>query len=70
MKQINVLPIEDFLNKARIARKSNQQAMTLTSREYMELYDSLASVMTRLTGILDQSSSQETIVVKMDGGNF
>jgi hypothetical protein len=70
MKQINVLPIEDFLNKARIARKSNQQVMTLTSREYIDLYDSLASVMTRLTGILDQSGSQETVVVKMDGGNF
>jgi len=70
MKQINVIPIEDFLNKARIARKSNQTSMTLTSTEYTDLYDSLALVMTRLTGIIDQSSSQENVVIKMDGGSF
>ncbi len=71
MKQLNILPLEDFLDKARIARKTGQQSLTLTAKEYTDLYDGIASVMTRLSGILDQTSAQDsTIVVKMDGGKF
>jgi len=73
MSQLNLLPLEDFLDKARIARKSSQKSITLSSKEYIDLYDSIASVMTRLSSILDQTSSnkQNTIVeVKMDGGKF
>ena len=36
----------------------------------MDLYDSLATVMTRLSGSLDQSLSDNTVEVKMDGGGF
>jgi dsDNA-binding SOS-regulon protein len=69
---MNLLPVEDFLNKARIARKSNQKTLVLSTKEYTDLYDSLASVMTRLSSVLDQSatSSETNIVVKMDGGTF
>jgi dsDNA-binding SOS-regulon protein len=69
---MNLLPIEDFLNKARIARKSNQKTLVLSTKEYTDLYDSLASAMTRLSSVLDQSatSSENNIVVKMDGGKF
>lgn len=71
MSQLNLLPVEDFLTRARVARKSSQQSLTLTAKEYTDLYDSLASVMTRLSGILDQSTSKDsTIEVKMDGGRF
>jgi hypothetical protein len=74
MKQINTLPIEDFLDKARIARKSNQKSLSLTSKEYTDLYDSLASVMTRLSGNLDKIASEnqfpDKIEIKVDGGKF
>jgi hypothetical protein len=71
MSQLNLIPIEDFLDKARIARKSNKRELTLTSTEYIDLYDSLASVMTRLSGILDHGASQNSVIeVKMDGGKF
>lgn len=71
MSQLNLLPVEDFLDKARVARKSGQKSLTLTAKEYTDLYDSLASAMTRLSGILEQTSSQNsTIEVKMDGGKF
>ena len=77
MKPINVFPIEDFLDKARIAKKSGQKTLTLTAKEYSDLYDSISVAMTRLTGKLDQSllSIVETkvpdkIEIKMDGGNF
>jgi len=74
MKQINTLPIEDFLDKARIARKSNQKSLSLTSKEYTDLYDSLASVMTLLSGNLDKIASEnqfpDKIEIKVDGGKF
>lgn len=73
MKPINVFPIEDFLEKARLAIKTNQKNLSLTQKEYTDLANSLATVMTRLTGQLDQiatNKSEDTIQVKMDGGKF
>lgn len=74
MKQLNTLPIEDFLDKARIARKTNQKTIILTIKEVNDLYDSLSVVMTRLSGEMDQilTNTQQpgTIEVKMDGGKF
>ena len=74
MKQINTLPVENFLEKARIAVKSNQKQVVLDIKEAQALYDSLALVMTRLTGRLDEQLSkpqEETVIeVSMDGGGF
>jgi len=71
MKQLNVLPIEDFLDRTRIAIKSNQKAVTLSIKEATDLQNSLSIVMTRLAGQLDQAASvSSTIEVKMDGGGF
>jgi LPS O-antigen subunit length determinant protein (WzzB/FepE family) len=75
MKPLNTLPIEDFLNRTRIAAKSNQKTVILDIKEAVSLADSLAIVMTRLAG--DSTSSAPTspsapgsLQVKMDGGNF
>jgi hypothetical protein len=69
MRQLNVLPIEDFLDKARVAIKGNQKSITLTIKEVTDLQNSLAVVMTRLTGIMDQSSNDSEITsIKIDGG--
>lgn len=74
MKQINTLPIENFLEKARIASKSNQKQVILDIKEAQALYDSLALVMTRLVGKLDEALAkpvEETVIeVTMDGGGF
>jgi hypothetical protein len=73
MKQLNTLPIEDFLEKARIAIKSNQKNLTLSIKDVTDLQNSLSTVMTRLAGELDQiatTTQEETIVIKMDGGSF
>jgi hypothetical protein len=74
MKHLNTLPIEDFLDKARIARKSGQKSITLTIKETTDLQDSLSSVMTRLSGNLDQIVNEtrfpDTIEIKVDGGKF
>jgi hypothetical protein len=71
MKQLNTYPIEEFLNKTRLAIKGNQQTVILTIKEATDLQNSLSVVMTRLSGQLDQIVSESsTIEVKMDGGKF
>ena len=72
MRQLNILPIEDFLDKARIAKKSSQKTLTLTAKEYTDLFDSLASVMTRLTGIAEQAApiKSDDNSINVDGGSF
>jgi len=73
MKELNTLPIEEFLAKVRIAIKSNQRDLTLSIKEATDLQNSLSVVMTRLAGELDQiasNSQQGPIEVKIDGGKF
>ncbi len=74
MRPLNVLPIEDFLDKARIAIKGNQKSITMSIKEVTDLQNSLAVVMTRLTGIVDQTSdssdNNSPISIKVDGGTF
>lgn len=75
MKQLNTLPIEDFLDKTRIAIKSGQKSVTLSIKEATDLQNSLSVVMTRLSGEIDKllstaGSQPATIEVKMDGGKF
>lgn len=74
MKQLNTLPIEDYLEKTRIAIKSNQKSVTLTIKEATDLQNSLSIVMTRLAGNLEQKMSEtqfsDKIEIKVDGGKF
>lgn len=71
MKPLNTFPIEDFLEKARIARKSSQKTLTLTAKEYSDLSDSLSMVMTRMANTSESVDSlDDTVTIKMDGGKF
>jgi len=73
MKELNTLPIEDFLNRARVAIKSNQRDLTLSIKEVADLQNSLSVVMTRLAGELDQIMSNAPsgdIEIRMNGGKF
>lgn len=74
MKPLNTFPIEDFLDKARVAIKSNQKSLTLSIKEVADLQNSLSIVMTRLSGeydkILAVAEQNAVTSVKADGGNF
>jgi hypothetical protein len=70
MSNINTYPIEDFLNKARIAIKSNQKGLTLSIKEVSDLQNSLSVVMTRLAGENSNTGLGENVVIKVDGGSF
>jgi hypothetical protein len=73
MKSINTLPIEDFLDKARVAIRSNQKNLVLSLKEVSDLQNSLSMVMTRLAGNLDKQASEkanDNITVTFNGGKF
>lgn len=74
MQPLNTIPIEMFLEKARIARKSGQKSLNLSIDDVNMLEESLSVVMTRLTGDLDaivfNLQQQESITVTMDGGSL
>jgi hypothetical protein len=73
MKSINTLPIEDFLDKARVAIRSNQKNLVLSLKEVSDLQNSLSIVMTRLAGNLDKQVSEkanDNITVTFNGGKF
>jgi len=71
LKPLNTIPIEDFLDKARIAIKSNQKNLTLSIKEVTDLQNSLSVVMTRLSGEIDNLvSKNDDITIKIGGGKF
>ncbi len=74
MKQLNTLAIEDFLDKSRLAIKTNQKTLTLQISDVVALQNSLMVVMTRLSGELDKvlntTMQQSAVEIKMDGGKF
>lgn len=70
MKQLNTIPIEEFLDKARIAIRSNQKSLVLSLKEVTELQNSLSVVMTRIAGKNEVSQIPPKIEIKMDGGKF
>jgi hypothetical protein len=76
MEQLNTIHIENLINKVRIASKSGQKTVNIDIKDAVALVDSLAIVMTRLSGDLDailtqlQNQSPNAVEVSMDGGQF
>lgn len=70
MKPINTYPIEDFLEKAKLAVKSNQKNLTLSLKEVSDLANSISAVLARAVGQTESKQNNENITIKMDGGRF
>jgi hypothetical protein len=78
MQPLNTIPVENYLNKVRIASKSHQKVVNLPIDEAEQLAASLTVIMTRLSGELDaiinqlqqQTPQEEVVQVQMDGGSF
>ena len=70
---VNTIPIENFLQKAKVASKTQQRELKLDSKEYKDLADSIAVLMKRLVELQDkrlQQPQEVNVDVQMDGGNF
>jgi hypothetical protein len=74
MRPLNTIPIENFLNKVKIASKSNQKNLTITTDEAVLLADSITTLMARLIGKLEEdlqkTAVEEVVTVNMDGGGL
>ena len=70
---INTLPIENFLQKSKVATKTQQRELKLDSKEHKDLADSISMVLARLVELQDtrlQQPQEVNVDVQMDGGNF
>lgn len=70
MKQLNLIPVENFLEKSRIAIKSNQKSLTLTIQEVVDLQNNISVMLSRLLSKEEATVKTEKFEVKMDGGKF
>ena len=70
---VNTLPIENFLQKSKVATKTQQRELKLDSKEHKDLADSISMVLARLVELQDkrlQQPQEVNVDVQMDGGNF
>ena len=70
---VNTLPIENFLQKSKVATKTQQRELKLDSKEHKDLADSIAMLLARLVELQDtrlQQPQEVNVDVQMDGGNF
>jgi len=70
---LNTIAIENFLQAAKVASKTNQREMRLDAKQYKDLADSLGLVLARLVELQDtrlQQPQEANISIEMDGGNF
>lgn len=73
MKPINTIPVEAFLERVRVAVRTNQRTVNIDVRDAQILSDSLVTMLARLVG--DLSNQQLTpelpnIQISADGGSF
>ena len=75
--KIQTRPIEDLLGRIRTLRQQGQKQIVIPAAEADRLADSLAQVMTRVSGIQEEiiealktAQQASTIDIEMDGGNF
>jgi len=70
---VNTIPIENFLQAAKIAGKTQQRELKLDAKQYKDLADSISMVLARLVELQDtrlQQPQEVSVDVQMDGGNF
>jgi len=74
MKPINTIPIETFLERVRIANKTNQKNISFDIKDASALADTINIIMSRL--IMKMSSETEPrpqagiLKINADGGDF
>jgi hypothetical protein len=73
VKPLNTIPLQQFIDKVKIADNSNAIEVKIDLKEAKNLAFTLASVMSRLHGdlekLVDQANKTEEVVnVTMDGG--
>jgi len=72
-RPLNTIAIDTFLQAVKVATKSNQREIRLDAKQYRDLADTVSMLMSRLVELQDfaiQNRPEETVDVKMDGGEW
>ena len=74
VKPLNTIPLEQFIDKVKIAENSKQIEVKIEIKEAKNLALTLGGVMSRLLGdlekLVDQANKTEEVVnITMDGGS-
>ena len=74
VKPLNTIPIEQFIDKVKVAENSRQVEVKIPIAEAKNLSLTLGGVMSRLHGdlekLIDQANKKEEVVnITMDGGS-
>jgi hypothetical protein len=72
-KPLNTIAIDNFLDLAKIARKTNQKEIRLDAKQAQDLADTIGLVLSRLVELQDfaiQNRPEEVIDIQMDGGKL
>ncbi|MBK94026.1 MAG: hypothetical protein CMP33_07620 [Rickettsiales bacterium] len=73
VKPINTIPLQQFIDRVKVADNSNQAEVRMTLVEAKNLAFTIGSVMSRLHGDLEklvdkQNNTEEVVSVTVDGG--
>ena len=73
VKPLNTIPLQQYIDKVKVADSTNQQEVRMTLVEAKILAFTLAGVMSRLHGDLEklvdkQNNTEEVVSVTVDGG--
>ena len=73
VKPLNTIPLQQYIDKVKVADSTNQQEVRMTLVEAKNLAFTLAGVMSRLPGDLEklvdkQNNTEEVVSVTVDGG--
>ena len=74
VKPLNTIPLQQYIDKVKVADSTNQQEVRMTLVEAKNLAFTLGIVMARLNGdlenlIANKTSTEETVEVQLDGGS-
>ena len=73
VKPLNTIPLQQYIDKVKVADSTNQQEVRMTLVEAKNLAFTIGSVMSRLHGDLEklvdkQNNTEEVVSVTVDGG--
>ena len=73
VKPLNTIPLQQYIDKVKVADNSNQAEVRMTLVEAKNLAFTIGSVMSRLQGDLEklvdkQNNTEEVVSVTVDGG--
>ena len=73
VKPLNTIPLQQYIDKVKVADSTNQQEVRMTLVEAKNLAFTLAGVIARLHGDLEklvdkQNNTEEVVSVTVDGG--